>query len=179
MSKIKKEVYSKIDSFYFCYSFIGVIIALPLILEEQLHINLPIFGELSDFSTIFVVVYLQSFLYLSVGYCGYCLFNTYNKNINEVFKSFLFILNIIDGFLCYSTIVLFGGYVSIYLFDASQQLYYLVGLLFSIFPVVTQFFYYKKIDKRVIKNIITRIFMVLIAGLIIYEMTSCSSGIAG
>ena len=115
---------------------------------------------------------------MPIGYLTYCLIKTYDKSFKEAYKSFIYIFNIIDALLCAFTIVLENP-LTYDLFETDMKIYYLLGCLFAIFPVVTQFFYNGKLDKRVVKHIITRIFMVLIAGLIIYDMTSCSVGNIG
>ena len=183
MNKIKKDEFNAIDKTFYWYSIIGFVIGFPIILGDQLNVSFfgmdSGLGSISNLYSGFAMIYLHTFLYFPFCYCVYCLFNTYNKNINEVFKSFLFIINIIDTFLAVSTILI-STPISFSLFEASDQLYYLVGSLFAIFPIITHLFYFdNKVNKTVIKRIITRAFMVLVAGLIIYEMTSCGSGIAG
>ena len=65
MSKAKRDKYFVIEGFYFWYSLIGIIIALPLILDMQLNISL--FGisleSLSNFGAMVVFGYYLSFLF--------------------------------------------------------------------------------------------------------------------
>ena len=178
MKKVKKDESKGIDNFYFWYYLIAFIISLPLIFEVQFDISIFRNAIPAELSSVSLYMILYSSFVLSCVYCAYCLFNTYNKNINDVFKTFLFILNIIDTVLCFSTIIIFGP-VCYNLYEASERLYYFVGILFSLFPIITQICYYEVWDNAVIKKIFTRIFMVLITGLVICSLTSCVSGITG
>ena len=91
-----------------------------------------------------------------------------------LYKHRNFLMNVIDGILCFILTAFYPYPVSIEIYDFNKYLYYFLGACFSFLPII-----FCIIDKNKIKffhifKTITRIFMIIFIILIILIMNSCS-----
>lgn len=91
-----------------------------------------------------------------------------------LYKHRNFLMNVIDGILCFILTVFFPYPVFGLIYDFNKYLYYFLGGCFSFLPIIFCIIDKKKIDAFHILKTITRIFMIIFIILIILIMSSCS-----
>jgi hypothetical protein len=144
----------------FIYFFIGVLCGL------QIQYSLVDF-EIPEFISMFYVYtfYFCGIVYLIFG----CI----------LYKHRSFLMNLIDGILCFILTVTYPYPVFISIYEFNKYLYYFLGGCFSFLPVIFGIIDKKKIDAFHILKTVTRIFMITFIVLIILIINSCSAGISG
>ena len=152
---MRKKLRNYFEIIAFLYFAIGVFFGFII---EVAKIDIGIFEFIA-------ILYMDTFLLALFLYFIYGILIYKHKSI---------FINIIDSIMYLLTIF---GLISIY--DFSKVLYYLIGLCFSLSPLL-----YSIIDKErdnlyYVLRIITRILMVLFLILIVLMLGSCSVGIAG
>jgi hypothetical protein len=87
------------------------------------------------------------------------------------------VLTILDALLCYVLICFYPYHVSILLFNYNREIYYLLGIIFSALPFISDMFSNINISFSTIRRILTRALMVLTMIIVCLSMLSCSPNI--
>ena len=138
----------------FVYFFIGTVCGL-LIAYTQIRFE---FLYMITCFYMYTVIW-SSLIYLTVG----CLF----------YKHRYFLMNIIDGALCFCLTALYPYPVYIIIYRFNKYLYYFLGGCFSLLPLIFCIMDKTKIDLFHIFKIITRIFMIVFMIVTILLLKSC------
>ena len=144
----------------FIYFFIGVLCGI------QIQYS-PISFEIPDIVGMF---YTGTFLW-----CG----NVYLVFSCILYKHRNFLMNVIDGILCFILTAFYPYPVFLFIYDFNKYLYYFLGVCFSFLPIIFCIIDRNKIKFFHIFKTITRIFMIIFIILIILIMNSCSGSMQG
>ena len=96
-----------------------------------------------------------------------------------LYKHRSFLMNVIDGILCFILTVFYPYPVCYDIYNFNKYLYYFLALCFSFLPIIFCTINKNKIKFFHIFKTITRILMIMVMVLIILILNSCSGGIQG
>ena len=155
---MKEKKYKIFEYIAFIYFFTGVLCGLIL---EYTNIKLGIL----EFLTLF---YLYTFLFASLVYLIFgCLLCKHRS----------FLMNIIDGILCYCLTIFYPYPIFHHIYNFNKYLYYFLGGCFAFLPLIFCVIDKKKIDKYHLLKTITRILMIIFVVVIMLTIKSCNSAI--
>ena len=152
-----KKILKYFEIFYFIYFLVGVVCGILVYFGMDFEFLEFLFGFYSY--TFFLPI--SSIIYIIFG-CLLCKHKNY-------------LINIVDGVLCFILIVCYPGFPCYYIYDFNKYLYYFMGLCFSFLPLLFCIIEKKKIEFFHILKTVTRIFMIIFAVLFILILQSCGA----
>ena len=152
-----KKFLTYFEIFYLIYFLVGVVCG--IITYFSIDVEIP---------QILIDLYISTFFY-PVATIIYIIFGCL------LYKHRNFLMNIIDGLLCFALTFFLPGLLNAYIYEFNKYLYYFMGLCFSFLPIIFCFIEKKKIEFFHIIKIITRILMIILSILILLMLESCGA----
>ena len=169
MKKKKLSVYEILTIIWFVYVLIVCITMAPLYLELKFQLKFPEF--ITKIDEPLMSLFFTSYMYTPFFYILLCFFNPHDKP----FKTRYIILNIIDSILCFCVAVVYPWPYSMVLYDDYKFIYYFLGIIFAIFPFISDYIIKKNIDVKHVLTFVSRVLMIFIVVMFCFMLESCVS----
>jgi hypothetical protein len=170
----KKEIEKKkidndntMDNFILVYGIIGLICFLDL--RIGIASNSMFISNLRSSLTI-IYFYSQAFIFPFIIFM-YSAFGNYDPSSKR--SSLNILLCIIDSILSVVLFWFFPYPINSEIYNYNKALYYTLGAIYSVMPLLFFVFNHKKLNISFFKKIIGRVIMIIVTGALLLLLTSC------